>query len=183
MSWTYVFKRTETVGRFDAEDPWNGSRATTFTLHARTGGFMPMHAAAERSVPPRYTMTSEIDGRRRQLPDVLVKLWKEGRVAAERLPWLLHTLEPDLRRLDYLHHLTLSRFQRGFRTWLGPVVGLLIVAATGAVAVAEPAGAWEVCGFGLSAAALIGILPWLFARRLDRRREQQMGWVLGRASA
>ncbi|MFC4314140.1 hypothetical protein ACFPN2_34015 [Steroidobacter flavus] len=74
-------------------------------------------------------------------------------------------------------------FQRRFRVWLGPVVGILILLLAVAIVIFEP---WirtrgltgEVLMNGGTAAAVFGGVPWALIWLLERRRSQQIQRVL-----
>ena len=103
LSRMWVPRRVRTEGSFQAADPWNSSRLTTFTIEV----YKMVHRSVKvvrdsaMSGPPKFGIKSEIDGQDRMLPEFLQTLWQEKKVASEALPELLHKIEPELKKNDF----------------------------------------------------------------------------------
>jgi hypothetical protein len=99
-----VPRRVRTDTAFRAADPWNAGRVTDWTVEAYV--MVPEHRPDPGNLysmgaSERFAIRSDVDGGEHFLPESLIRLWREQRVAAERLPALLHALEPTLNRTDY----------------------------------------------------------------------------------
>jgi hypothetical protein len=114
--------RAQTLRSFRAVDPWQGGRERrewTLNLYrivaenpARPGEPVAVPALSpEERIPddPRQVLLSadealgiEADGWHRLIPRVLARLWARGDVGDVALPLLIHALESQLRRRDFL---------------------------------------------------------------------------------
>jgi len=98
---------------FNGEDPWAGGRPVTWSVvvYRMVGEtFINAAPAAKQSVPstsnrlPRMCVVgifARTHNRYRILPLALQDLWREGKVADQDLPRLLHRVEGPLRISDY----------------------------------------------------------------------------------
>jgi hypothetical protein len=114
--------RAQTLRSFRAVDPWQGGRERrewTLNLYrivaenpARPGEAVAVPALSpQERIPddPRQVLLSadealgiEADGWHRLIPRVLARLWARGDVGDVALPLLIHALESQLRRRDFL---------------------------------------------------------------------------------
>jgi hypothetical protein len=185
MFWILTPKKTQTLARFEAPDPWNGGRLTRFTLdRCFDGGPVPDYSAFDDdSIPHRYAIKSANGDGHRALPDSLAGLWREKKVHAEQLPSLLHRMEPTLRRSDYFRLMTMNRLQRGIRLY-GMKYGAALVGAISALiglalCLVPPPDRDPVTGVAMLLVAVpVFIVPGRFVHRWQTRRSEQAAWAL-----
>lgn len=119
---SYALARTGE--RFAANDPWNGSRQTRFTIevYKMVPKVWGLKAVADRKWlgPDFFLIRSEMDGRKHWLPESLAELWRTKRVPTAALPRLLHELEPHLRKSSYFPFLHYRRME-----WFGVILGVV----------------------------------------------------------
>jgi MFS family permease len=181
-----VPRRVRTEARFRAADPWDGDSPAELSIEAYY--YVPEHMR-EAKAPwrwcdtPLYALRSTAGGAERFLPEALSRLWREGRVPAERLPRLLKEMEPELEEEDF-QPLLEARAERRLT-----VLSLVVVLGIAGLLVTWPAGNQPglsltalVCGGVVAGGGFLGallLLPSYFAGR--RRRRRQMAWALSRA--
>ena len=145
--------RARTLRSFRAVDPWqDGRERREWTLNLyRIVAESAAPAGEPVLVPapspedgilddPRKVRLSadealgiETDGWHRLLPRVLARLWARGDVGDVALPLLIHALEPQLRRRDFLRPLA-----RGGLWVIVAVLGVLAVISLAAFLASEP---------------------------------------------
>jgi hypothetical protein len=142
------------------------------------GGVMPAYAAIDKwSRPQKFSLCSDIDKVHRGLPDALVELWLGRQVRSRRLPVLLHGLEPQIGRLDYVSHRTLNPMQRGVRRWAPLVLGVFVTLLD-VSELLRYRGDLSV-GIGLTVCGiLVGGGGLLVGSWLSARRKRQSAWIL-----
>jgi hypothetical protein len=179
--WIYTPRRVQNLERFRAADPWNGNQEIMFSLdRVFIRSLVPDRTnLEEESKPHKYALRSELDRHHRTLPDSLASLWRDGKVAAARLPALLNGLEPNLRRSDYIKLLSMTRLQRAIRTYAPPVLGALVVLVGLALWFDDPSSGAVMMAIGI----LIAVLATTTIRRLNARRKQQIEWALNQSVA
>lgn len=147
-----VPKRTRTVNRFKAPNPWRNNQDEEWSTEA----YLMVNADyADQFVAPTqpsrrhkwiygeevYGIRSESDGRYHILPEALDVLRKQNRVPDEAIPRLLFEIEPQLKRRDFRRHLA----NKGsviamlvFFLFVCALVGVLLYAAGGAQSYTPP---------------------------------------------
>jgi hypothetical protein len=155
----------------ETETPPSGS------TNSILGGLMPAYAAADqRSRPQKFSLCSDIDKVHRGLP-ALVELWLDQQVRSRRLPVLLHGLEPQISRLDYISHGSLNSMQRGVRRWAPLVLGVFVT-LLGVSELLRHRGDLTV-GIGLTVCGiLVGGGSLLVGSWLSGRPKRQSAWIL-----
>src|ERR1700728_1803482 len=93
--------RLRTIARFTAPDPWSGNQLTDYCLEE----YVMMPLGSKRALDSKWSLHAfgirwEGDARYRLLPECMVELWKCKRLASEKLPSLLHAIEPRLLETD-----------------------------------------------------------------------------------
>jgi hypothetical protein len=182
--------RARTLRSFRAVDPWqNGRERREWTLNlyrivaesapAGEPVLFPASSPEDGSLDdPRKVRLSadealgiETAGWHRLLPRVLARRWARGDVGDVALPLLIHALEPQLRRRDFLRPLA-----RGGLWAIVAVLGVLAVISLAAFLVLEPlvfmaltlGGIFAVVGVSLAA---VCIVLEIVVRWRDRRIE------------
>jgi hypothetical protein len=172
--------RLRTLATFTAADPWSRNALTEY----RVEEYVMMPVGSKRALDSKWNLHTigiqwEADARYRLLPESLVELWKRGRIPAEKLPSLLHTLEPRLLDTDCL---TTQSWQRSLglpllvMMLLCPVVFLLIRVHGERM----PADSALLSGFFI--ALLTGLILWIMRTMKLRRVQQQMNWAVNTLS-
>lgn len=172
--------KLRTIARFTAADPWSGNQLTDYTLDE----YVMLPLGSKRAIESKWSLHSfgiqwENNPRYRLLPESLVQLWKCGQLPSEKLPSVLHAIEPRLMEADFAMS---QSWQRSvgipilLLLLLCPVI-LLMIAVDGK---AMPAVAAIVSGLAL--ALLSGLILWLVNTGKRNRTKQQMAWALNQIS-
>ena len=172
--------RLRTLARFSAPDPWSEDLFTDYSLDE----YVMLPLGSKRNLDSKWSLHTfgirwERDSRYRLLPESLVELWKCQRISPEKLPWLLHALEPRLLETDCI---TSQSWQRSVGI---PLLMLLLVCPLVFLLIrvdgqAMPAGA--AVGSGLAIAMLTGAILWMMKSSKRSRVKQQMTWAINRMS-
>ena len=172
--------RLRTLARFSAVDPWMTNLLTDYSIEE----YVMMPLGSSRPVDSKWSMHSigiqwENQSRYRLLPESLVELWKLGRIGTDKLPWLLHALEPKLDETDCM----LS--QSWQRAWGIPMLMLLLVCPAVFLVIhvhGERMPALAAILSGLLIALLSGLTLWMIRSTKRARVQEQMKWVLSQIS-
>lgn len=169
-----VPKFVKTVATFSARDPWNGERETGFHLDAyvRVPETRPNMRVSATMKPVRYllALAPASGGEPRLLPESLAELWRRKEVADQRLPAILHSIEPRLASSDFRIYLASGALQ------LFAAFAAVMLGAVGALAAAlraqEPM--LEVPMYAAFVLAIVApaIILAIVARRRGVRRRQ-----------
>jgi len=183
--------RAQTLRSFKAADPWQGGgqrREWTLNLYrivadnaVLVGEAVPAPSPGERIADdPRKALLSadealgiEADGWHRLIPRVLARLWARGDVGDTALPVLIHALEPQLRRRDFLRPMTRS----GLWAITGVLGAFAVLSLAAFLVLAPPAFVMLPLGGILAALAVllaaVSIILEIAVRWRDRHIETQ----------
>ena len=172
--------RLQTLARFSAPDPWSGNDFTDYSIEE----YVMMPVGSKRALDSKWSLRTtgirwEQDSRYRLLPESLVELWKCKRIPAEKLPWLLHALEPRLMETDCI---ATQSWQRSVGI---PSLMLLLVCPLVFLVIrvdghAMPVGA--AIGSGLMIAMLTGAVLWMMKSSKRSRVREQIRWAVNQIS-
>ena len=111
------------------------------------------------------------------LPEALVELWRQGRVASEQLPVLGRAIAPKLGNDDF--NLILHQdAKKAIWIPLG-IVAIVTLGVFSFITVDGQRAPWPVAllsGFGIT--LFTGIIFWIARQSQRRRRKEQMNWLL-----
>ena len=183
--------RAQTLRSFKAADPWqSGGQRREWTLNlyrivadnaVLVGEAVPAPSPGERIADdPRKALLSadealgiEADGWHRLIPRVLARLWARGDVGDTALPVLIHALEPQLRRRDFLRPMTRS----GLWAITGVLGAFAVLSLAAFLVLAPPAFVMLPLGGILAALAVllaaVSIILEIAVRWRDRHIETQ----------
>ena len=168
-------KFVKTVTEFTARDPWNADRETRFQLDAyvRVPELNPNMRVSKHLPLQRYLLALQpVGGEMRMLPESLAELWRRKEVTEQRLPAVLHTIEPALTRKDYRIYLVtwpLMLYAATIAVLLG-AFGVLVATTLGpSPQPQEPMYAV----FALAVVAPLAIVAFAARRRSLRMRQMQ----------
>jgi hypothetical protein len=172
--------RLHTLARFSAPDPWSENQLTDYSIDE----YVMLPLGSKRNLDSKWSLHTfgirwERDSRYRLLPESLVELWKCQRISPEKLPWLLHAIEPRLLETDCI---TTQSWQRsvGIPLLLLLLVSPLVFLLIRVDGQAMPPGA--AVGSGLAMAMLTGAILWIMKSSKRSRVKQQMTWAINRIS-
>lgn len=105
--------RIRSMGRFTGPNPWKRGALTEWSIEAYRMVQERYAALVEKNptgsganwVAPKgeaLGIRSEADGSYHMLPVVLAQLWQSNQVKATQLPALIHAIEPEMKRYDYV---------------------------------------------------------------------------------
>lgn len=170
--------RLRTLARFLASDPWSGHHLTEYTVD----DFVMMPLGSKRALHSKWSLHAtgiqwQNDARFRLLPESLVDLWKTGKVPAEELPCLLHSLEPALIETDFI---PAQSWQRSIGI---PMLVLLLICPIVFFAVRVNGGTMPATA-ALAAMFVIalgtGLTLWVLRINKRSRAKEQTTWALTR---
>ena len=177
--------RLRTLARFTASDPWsrNGSRNTLTDFRVEEYVMMPL--GSTRALDSKWNLHTigiqwESDARYRLLPESLVELWRHGRIPAEKLPELLHTLEPSLQDTDCL---AMESWQRSIGIPLLIILFLFPAVSLFLRVQGEQIPAALAIPSGIFMALLAGLILSVMRAVKRRRVKEQMDWAIKMLSA
>ena len=165
-----------TVGTFSAEDPSMNRLPTEWSIEE----FVMMPVGSARAIDSRrfghvIGIRPNNDRRERLLPASLVELWRQGRVQPEKLPWLLHAMDPKINATDF----PLQENPLKSIAIVLPAVFVITAAVTAFVPMDGarlPLGFAVAAGFGMT--LITSAILWIVSRSQLHRRNQQMDWAL-----
>lgn len=165
-----------TVGTFSAEDPSMNRLPTEWSIEE----FVMMPVGSARAIDSRrfghvIGIRPNNDRRERLLPASLVELWRQGRVQPEKLPWLLHAMDPKINATDF----PLQENPLKSIAIVLPAVFVITAAVTAFVPMDGarlPLGFAVAAGFGMT--LITSAILWIVSRSQLYRRNQQMDWAL-----
>jgi hypothetical protein len=180
MSVFYDPVRFRTLARFSAPDPWSENQIADYSLEE----YVMMPPGSTRAVENGWNLHAigirwEGDLRYRLLPESLVELWKHGRVQLERLPGLLHAMEPRILETDC----TLSQSWR--KSTLLPMLMLLVVGPAVCLLIRVNGESMPIAGaiaMGFAIVLLTGFILWTVRSMKRRRLQEQIKWALQQVS-
>ena len=172
--------RLRTLARFSAPDPWSGNQLADYTIDE----YVMMPLGSKRAADSKWSLHTigigwEGTTRRLLLPESLVELWKRNRIAPEKLPWLMHAIEPRLLETDCMISQSWQRsvgIPSLMMLLLCPVV-FLFIRIDGQTM--PPATA---LGSGLLIALLSALTLWIAKSSKRSRVKQQMTWAVNQIS-
>jgi hypothetical protein len=105
--------RFRSIARFAGPNPWMGAASTEWSIevyrmvqerYASLVEQNPTGRATDFVAPKREALgiRSDADGRYHMIPVILAQLWQSKLVNATQLPRLIHAIEPELQRTDYV---------------------------------------------------------------------------------
>lgn len=165
-----------TVGTFSAEDPSMNRLPTEWSIEE----FVMMPVGSARAIDSRrfghvIGIRPNNDRRERLLPASLVELWRQGRVQPEKLPWLLHAMDPKINATDF-------PLQENPLKSIAIVLPAVFVITAAVTAFVPMDGARLPLGFavaaGLGMTLITSAILWIVSRSQLYRRNQQMDWAL-----
>jgi hypothetical protein len=180
MSWFYDPIRLRTLARFSAADPWSENQITAYSVEE----YVLMPLGSTRAVANGWRQHAigiqwEGNQKYRLLPESLVELWRHERIQMERLPGLLHAMEPRILETDCI----LSQSWR--KSTLFPTLMLLVVGPAVCLLIRVDGQSMPIAGaitMGFGIALLTGFILWTVRSMKRRRLQEQIRWALQQLS-